>query len=86
VLRGINGNYSSRLGRKVALGSNFAVVGGDMGVGQMGKVEVFDDFSVVPVSSYFTLRSAPLYNLSSMLNIISFTFLTAWAQRDIPPI
>ena len=55
VLRGINGNYSSRLGRTVALGSNFAVVGGDMGVGQMGKVEVFDDFSVVPVSSYFSL-------------------------------
>jgi hypothetical protein len=82
LLRG--NNWWNNPVRTVALGSNFAVIGGDMGVGQVGKVEVFDDFSVVPVSSYFSLRSAPLYDLSPMLNIISFTFLTAWARTDIP--
>ena len=50
MLRGYSWNGSSRHGRMVALGTDFAVVGTDSGAGQVGKFEVFDDFSILPVS------------------------------------
>lgn len=74
VMRGYYWSFLSRHGRSVALGTDFAVVAADSVETQVDKVQVFDDFSIVPVSAIIIFHVCLGQYLRYTLSYISISF------------